>query len=67
MFAAGALAALASERLHIELGSVLGMVLARHKLRYVGTLGHSGFAKITTWDVLDSQRTRANGREWASA
>lgn len=53
VFAAGVLGALASQRLHIELGSVLGMALARHKLRYVGTLGHSGFAKITR-DVLDS-------------
>jgi sugar/nucleoside kinase (ribokinase family) len=53
VFAAGVLAAFASQRLHIELGSVLGMALARHKLRYVGTLGHSGFAKITR-DVLNS-------------
>lgn len=53
VFAAGVLASLVSQRLHIELGSVLGMALARHKLRYVGTLGHSGFARITR-EVLES-------------
>jgi hypothetical protein len=47
VFAAGFLAALASHRLHLELGSVLGMRLARHKLSYVGTHGHSEFAAIT--------------------
>ncbi|HEY8546933.1 MAG TPA: PfkB family carbohydrate kinase [Acidimicrobiales bacterium] len=47
VFAAGVLAALASERLHIELGSMLGMALARHKLRHMGTDGHDGFADIT--------------------
>jgi sugar/nucleoside kinase (ribokinase family) len=47
VFAAGVLAALASNRLHLELGSVLGMRLARHKLGYVGTHGHGDFAAIT--------------------
>jgi sugar/nucleoside kinase (ribokinase family) len=46
VFAAGLLAAVASGRLSVELGSLLGMALARHKLRYVGTHGHSGFAAI---------------------
>jgi len=46
VFAAGLLAAIASDRQSIELGSALGMALARHKLRFVGTHGHGGFANI---------------------
>jgi sugar/nucleoside kinase (ribokinase family) len=58
IFAAGVLAALASERLHLELGSVLGMRLARHKLGFVGSHGHDDFASITRATVgsFDSQR-----------
>ncbi len=47
VFAAGLLAALTSERLQTELGSLLGMTLARHKLRYVGSHGHARLAKVT--------------------
>lgn len=46
VFAAGLLAAVSSEHLQIETGSLLGMQLARHKLQYVGTRGHGGFADI---------------------
>lgn len=46
VFAAGLLAVVASDQLRVELGSLLGMELARHKLRYVGTRGHGGFADI---------------------
>jgi sugar/nucleoside kinase (ribokinase family) len=64
VFAAGVLAALTSTRLHIELGSVLGMALARHKLRYVGTHGHSEFAQITRSVVrsFDTGPDRASTR-----
>jgi sugar/nucleoside kinase (ribokinase family) len=46
VFAAGLLAVVTSDRLQVELGSLLGMELARHKLRFVGTRGHTGFAGI---------------------
>lgn len=46
VFAAGLLAAIASNRRSIELGSALGMALARHKLKFVGVDGHGGFADI---------------------
>jgi sugar/nucleoside kinase (ribokinase family) len=39
IFAAGLLAMLACERLQIELGCMLGMRLARHKLRHTGSRG----------------------------
>jgi sugar/nucleoside kinase (ribokinase family) len=66
VFAAGILAALASNRLHIELGSVLGMALARNKLRHVGTHGHSEFAEITrsvmrSFDTDPNRSSRARG------
>jgi sugar/nucleoside kinase (ribokinase family) len=47
VFAAGLLAVLTCDRLQIELGSLLGMTLARHKLRYVGSHGHAQLAKVT--------------------
>ncbi|AWZ08177.1 MULTISPECIES: PfkB family carbohydrate kinase [unclassified Streptomyces] len=47
VFAAGLLAVLTSDRLQVELGSLLGMTLARHKLRYVGSHGHGGLAAVT--------------------
>jgi sugar/nucleoside kinase (ribokinase family) len=37
IFAAGLLTTLTCERLQVELGCMLGMNLARHKLRYVGS------------------------------
>ncbi|MFC7549997.1 PfkB family carbohydrate kinase [Plantactinospora sp. GCM10030261] len=46
VFAAGLLTVLTSDRLQIELGSLLGMRLARHKLRYVGSAGHAQFADV---------------------
>jgi sugar/nucleoside kinase (ribokinase family) len=58
VFAAGLLIALASHRLQVELGALLGMQLARHKLRYVGNAGHAQFAKVTRDFVrtLDAER-----------
>src|SRR5262249_40105912 len=55
-----------SNRLHIELGSVLGMALARHKLRYAGTHGHGEFAAITrsvmrSFDTEPDRASRARG------
>lgn len=46
VFAAGLLAVLTADRLQIELGALLGMTLARHKLRYVGSHGHGQLAGI---------------------
>ncbi|ASW57832.1 ribokinase [Plantactinospora sp. KBS50] len=47
VFAAGLLTVLTSDKLQVELGSLLGMRLARHKLRYVGSAGHAQFAEVT--------------------
>ena len=61
VFAAGLLIVLASHRLQVELGALLGMQLARHKLRYVGNAGHTQFAKVTTDFIraLDQERSGA--------
>lgn len=58
VFAAGLLIVLASHRMQIELGALLGMQLARHKLRYVGNTGHAQFAKVTRDFIrtLDAER-----------
>ena len=58
VFAAGLLVVLASQRMQIELGALLGMQLARHKLRYVGNAGHAQFAKVTRDFIrtLDAER-----------
>jgi sugar/nucleoside kinase (ribokinase family) len=66
VFAAGLLIVLASQRMQIELGALLGMQLARHKLRYVGNAGHAQFAKVTqdfirTLDAERRSRSRASG------
>jgi sugar/nucleoside kinase (ribokinase family) len=47
VFAAGLLAAVAGQRMQVELGCLLGMRLARHKLKYVGVQGHPQLAEIT--------------------
>ncbi|MFF1477303.1 PfkB family carbohydrate kinase [Streptomyces sp. NPDC058301] len=47
VFAAGLLAVLTGDRLQVELGAILGMTLARHKLRYVGSHGHAQLAEVT--------------------
>ncbi|MCK9874545.1 PfkB family carbohydrate kinase [Frankia sp. Ag45/Mut15] len=47
VFAAGLLSVLGSTRLQLELGALLGMRLARQKLRYVGSQGHASFAALT--------------------
>ncbi|BBC29217.1 hypothetical protein SGFS_005080 [Streptomyces graminofaciens] len=62
VFAAGLLAALTADRLKIELGSLLGMTLARHKLRYVGSHGHSQLAGIAQDFIpaLDAARRTAS-------
>jgi sugar/nucleoside kinase (ribokinase family) len=59
VFAGGLLIALASHRLQVELGALLGMQLARHKLRYVGNAGHTQFAKVTRDFIraLDAERS----------
>lgn len=66
VFAAGLLVVLASHRMQIELGALLGMQLARHKLRYVGNAGHAQFAKVTrdfirTLDADRRSRSRPMG------
>jgi hypothetical protein len=58
VFAAGLLAAVASDRESIELGSALGMALARHKLRFVGSHGHGGFANIARDFISRRERER---------
>ena len=64
VFAAGLLIALASQRLQVELGALLGMQLARHKLRYVGNAGHTQFAKVTRDFIraLDAERAGTGQR-----
>lgn len=61
VFAAGMLIILVSHRMQIELGALLGMRLARHKLRYVGNIGHAQFAKVTRDFIrtLDAERRSA--------
>jgi sugar/nucleoside kinase (ribokinase family) len=58
VFAAGLLIVLTCDRLQVELGSLLGMRLARHKLRYVGSAGHAQFAEVTRDFIskLDNER-----------
>ena len=46
VFAAGMLAMITSGRLQVELGALLGMELARHKLRFVGHGGHAQFPQV---------------------
>jgi sugar/nucleoside kinase (ribokinase family) len=58
VFAAGLLAAMASPQLSIELGSLLGMALARHKLKFVGTHGHGDFAAITSRFIRNREAER---------
>ncbi|WP_242644956.1 PfkB family carbohydrate kinase [Streptomyces laculatispora] len=61
VFAAGLLAVITGDRLQVELGSLLGMALARHKLRYVGSHGHGQFAEVTRDFIrsLDAARRTA--------
>ncbi|HEY8473616.1 MAG TPA: PfkB family carbohydrate kinase [Natronosporangium sp.] len=61
VFAAGLLAATVSDRQSIELGSALGMALARHKLRFVGTHGHGGFATIARQFIGRREVARRGG------
>lgn len=66
VFAAGLLTVLTCDKLQVELGALLGMRLARHKLRYVGTSGHAQFAEVSRDFIrsLDTERrsaTRAKG------
>jgi sugar/nucleoside kinase (ribokinase family) len=46
VLAAGVLAALARDPAALPAGVVLGMRLARRKLRHVGSAGHAGFARL---------------------
>lgn len=61
VFAAGLLAVIASDRLQVELGALLGMALARHKLRYVGHSGHAQFPEVAREFIrmLDAGRRAA--------
>lgn len=63
VFAAGLLIVLACDRLQVELGALLGMRLARHKLRYVGSAGDAAFAEVARDFVaeLDAER-RSDGQ-----
>jgi sugar/nucleoside kinase (ribokinase family) len=58
VFAAGLLAALASDHLKIELGALLGMRLTRHKLKRVGSQGSISYPDITRnfFESLDDQQ-----------
>lgn len=47
VFAASVLAALFSNLLQVELGSYLGLTLARHKMRHLAFSGHSRFPDLT--------------------
>ncbi len=60
VFAAGLLTVLACDRLQVELGSLLGMRLARHKLRYVGSQG-TQFARVTREFVASLNARRRTG------
>jgi len=46
VFAAGMLAALASDQAQLEVGTTLGMRMARHMVRDVGDRGHEAFERI---------------------
>lgn len=63
VFAAGLLCVLTCDRMQIELGALLGMQLARHKLRYTGNAGHAQFPRVTQDFIrsLDAER-RAGAR-----
>ncbi|MEV6551339.1 PfkB family carbohydrate kinase [Streptomyces sp. NPDC051597] len=58
VFAAGLLAVLTGDRLQVELGALLGMTLARHKLRYVGSHGHAQLAEVTRDFIGSFETTR---------
>ena len=63
VFAAGLLAILAGDRLQTELGALLGMTLARHKLRYVGSHGHTQLAQVTRDFIRTLDTTRPPGAQ----
>src|SRR6266536_1765162 len=56
----GEFAALAGDRLQLELGASLGMRLARHKLRHVGSTGHAAFPEITR-ELIRSHAVNGQG------
>jgi sugar/nucleoside kinase (ribokinase family) len=55
VFAAGLLILLASDTIHIELGSILGMLLARHKMQHVGGYG-TRYAEVAR-NFIESRRS----------
>ena len=66
VFAAGLLAALTSDRMQLELGSLLGMKMVRNKLRQVGDRGYRGFARaarrfLREWDAEREEQLRPRG------
>jgi len=58
VFAAGLLAAMTSDRMQLELGALLGMKMARHKLLHVGDRGYQGFAVGARRFLRDWERER---------
>jgi sugar/nucleoside kinase (ribokinase family) len=66
VFAAGILAAMNSDQLRLELGTLLGARMARHKLYHVGDSGYRGFMPIAqrflrNWGVEQEARLRPGG------
>jgi sugar/nucleoside kinase (ribokinase family) len=66
VFAAGLLAAMTSDRMQLELGALLGMKMARHKLLHVGDRGYTSFAGgarrfLREWDTDREEQLRPRG------
>jgi sugar/nucleoside kinase (ribokinase family) len=66
VFSAGLLAAMTSDRMQLELGALLGMKMARHKLVHVGDRGYHEFARgarrfLRDWDRERMEQLRPRG------
>lgn len=66
VFAAGMLAAMTSDDLQLELGTFLGMKMARHKLHHVGDRGYPDFGRISQrflrdWGAEQEAQLRPRG------
>lgn len=62
VFAAGVLAAVVSAQIQGPIGVAIGLAMARHKLRFVGTSGYAGFADIGSKIVSRALATAADER-----
>jgi hypothetical protein len=62
VFAAGMLGIVGSDALQTELGALLGMSLAKHKLRYVGTRGHAELSTVTQQFLRSRDEARRHGK-----